>query len=131
MNLKKKIVNFVLVGVLMVSFSTTVKAEEHIPNVNDVFPENQVKQLEERVKEKPIYNDKDENGNFSKVMTRAAGTYPTRSGAILVTADKYNGLIPTGHAAIIWTASTVVESLGDGVTTDLMIGIHQRGHVMG
>lgn len=36
---------------------------------------------------------------------------------ILVTADKYKGLIPTGHAGIIWTSSTIVESLSNGVTT--------------
>ena len=33
------------------------------------------------------------------------------------TADKYKGLIPTGHAGIIWTSSTIVESLSNGVTT--------------
>lgn len=40
-----------------------------------------------------------------------------RYGVILVTADKYKGLIPTGHAGIIWTSSTIVESLSNGVTT--------------
>ena len=34
-----------------------------------------------------------------------------------IKADKYKGLIPTGHAGIIWTSSTIVESLSNGVTT--------------
>lgn len=29
----------------------------------------------------------------------------------------YGALIPTGHAGIIWTSSTIVESLSNGVTT--------------
>nr|WP_207725125.1 YiiX/YebB-like N1pC/P60 family cysteine hydrolase [Anaerocolumna cellulosilytica] len=35
----------------------------------------------------------------------------------MVTEDKLKGIIPTGHAAIIWTSSTVVEALSKGVTT--------------
>lgn len=31
--------------------------------------------------------------------------------------EKYSALIPTGHAGIIWTSSTIVESLSNGVTT--------------
>lgn len=52
-----------------------------------------------------------------KEVVSLTGTYPTRYGVILVTADKYKGLIPTGHAGIIWTSSTIVESLSNGVTT--------------
>ena len=74
-------------------------------------------QIENQIKNTPIYNDKDAEGNFSLKNTRATGTYPTRYGVILVTADKYKGLIPTGHAGIIWTSSTIVESLSNGVTT--------------
>lgn len=41
-----------------------------------------------------------------------AGTYPTRNGVILVTKDgKAGDLI--GHAGIIWTSSTTVESFPD------------------
>jgi len=43
------------------------------------------------------------------------GPYPTRRGVILVTPDKYKNLIPTGHAAIVWSETQVVESLSDGV----------------
>ena len=44
-----------------------------------------------------------------------SGTYPTRRGAILVTSDAYKNLIPTGHAAIVWNASNVIESVSSGV----------------
>ena len=43
------------------------------------------------------------------------GPYPTRRGVILVTPDAYKDLIPTGHAAIVWSKKKVVESLSDGV----------------
>ena len=35
----------------------------------------------------------------------------------MVTSDKYKGLIPTGHAAIVWAKPTVIESLANGVVT--------------
>lgn len=49
------------------------------------------------------------------VSAQSTGTYPTRKGVILVTADKYKGIIPLGHAAIIYSASYVVESVAEGV----------------
>lgn len=48
--------------------------------------------------------------------TETEGTYPTRWGVIMVTSDSFMGL-PLGHAAIIWLADTVVESVSSGVTT--------------
>lgn len=45
----------------------------------------------------------------------SSGTYPTRKGVILVTPDAYKNLIPTGHAAIVYNSSTVVESVSSGV----------------
>lgn len=50
----------------------------------------------------------------TSVQCKAAtemGTYPTRKGVILVTSDSYKGLIPTGHAAIVYSQSYVVEAL--------------------
>lgn len=56
---------------------------------------------------------------FGNVITSDAatsvGNYPTRKGTILVTSDPYKGLIPTGHAAIVWDSSTVIESISKGV----------------
>lgn len=47
------------------------------------------------------------------------GTYPTRKGVILSTPTNASlgGKTFVGHSAIIYSASKVVESLGDGVTT--------------
>jgi uncharacterized protein YycO len=50
-------------------------------------------------------------------MLAPYGSYPTRKGVILVTPDAFKGLIPTGHAAIIYSTGTVVESLSNGVVT--------------
>lgn len=43
------------------------------------------------------------------------GKYPSRPGTILVTPDKYKGLIPTGHAAIVEDDKHIIESLASGV----------------
>lgn len=43
------------------------------------------------------------------------GSYPVRPGVILVTPDLYKNLIPTGHAAIVWRHSTLVEAIDVGV----------------
>jgi uncharacterized protein YycO len=40
---------------------------------------------------------------------------PTRQGVILVTSDAFKGLIPTGHAAIVWSKDQVIESIASGV----------------
>ena len=37
-------------------------------------------------------------------------------GTILITSDKFKGLVPTGHAAIVFRYDTVIESLAEGVT---------------
>lgn len=66
---------------------------------------------------KPIQLDKGSHqvklGGAS--VNAGVGSYPTRKGVILVTPDAYKYLIPTGHAAIIYTDNSVVESLGGGV----------------
>lgn len=45
----------------------------------------------------------------------AYGSYSYRKGVILVTSDALKGLIPTGHAAIVYSSSQVVESVSSGV----------------
>lgn len=44
-----------------------------------------------------------------------SGNQPSRKGTILVTSDAYKGLIPTGHAAMVWSAKLVIESVANGV----------------
>ena len=36
------------------------------------------------------------------LAAKITGKYPVRKGTILVTSDAYKGLIPTGHAAMVW-----------------------------
>ncbi len=48
-------------------------------------------------------------------ITSPYGRYPRRKGTILVTPDKFKGLIPTGHAAIVYSRGSVVESIQSGV----------------
>lgn len=68
-----------------------------------------------RASEMPIYSEN--NGTLVlENNLRSLGQYPTRKGTILVTDEKFSGLIPTGHAAIVYNnGNTVVESLGNGV----------------
>lgn len=79
-------------------------------DVNEIFNPEEVEKDVENANLMRIEQD-------SKVpSTRSSyGSYPTRKGVILVTPDKYKNLIPTGHAAIIYTSSSVVESLENGV----------------
>ena len=43
--------------------------------------------------------------------------YPTTKGRILVTGDAYKNLIPTGHAAIVYSQNRVVEAVYNKVVT--------------
>lgn len=49
----------------------------------------------------------------SLATAESFGTYPTRDGVMLVTADSSSLGYHYGHAGIIWTASTTVESMSD------------------
>ena len=72
------------------------------------------------VKRESRFQQKDEDrmkssGGTSGSGISKSGTYPQRKGMILVTGDYYKNLLPTGHAAIVYSKSQVVESLADGV----------------
>lgn len=113
----KMLISLCLVFSFCLLGSLSVNAADVTPSVDEVFPEEQVEALQEKVSNLPVCSDKDENGEFHNITTRATGSYPTRKGVILVTDDKYKGIVPTGHAAIIYSASRVVESLENGVVT--------------
>ena len=113
---KKAMGVFMVMSLVFGGHSLVSAAEKNIA-MEEVFPNEQVEQIIQQARERPIYNDKDEYGHFSLDTTRSFGQYPSRKGVILVTEDKYKGLIPTGHAAIMWSSNTVVESLSGGVTT--------------
>lgn len=76
---------------------------------NSIFNPDEVKRLIDEGEKKPIEAD-------IKCLTRSAtGTYPSRKGVILYTPDKYKGIIPTGHAAMVLSGSSVIEALSNGV----------------
>lgn len=76
---------------------------------DQVFPEEEVQNLINEANKMDLEGDK-------KNMSRSSqGSYPTRKGIILVTDDAYKGVIKTGHSAIIYTSSTVVEANEPGV----------------
>lgn len=109
----KKVLSIIISLMLMTSLATTSFAVDltDIPNANSV--EEDVEAAIALADAQPIVADKG-------ATTRAAtGTYPTRKGVILSTPTNASlgGATFVGHSAIIYSASKVVESLGDGVTT--------------
>lgn len=119
----KKVISTLLVLVIALSINVNVSAKEANLDPTVVFDEKELSLIAKSARSKTIYQDKGV-GLISKSQNLVAsasvassGTYPTRYGVILITEDKFKGIIPTGHAAIIWTSTTVVESLSNGVTT--------------
>ncbi|MBK1812111.1 hypothetical protein JHL18_15925 [Clostridium sp. YIM B02505] len=80
-----------------------------------------LKELNKTLANKKVVNDpktstaKSLASQISSLSAISSGTYPTRKGVILVTDDKYSGIIPLGHGAIVYSASEVVEALNTGV----------------
>lgn len=108
---KVKFLSYILLMVMFLSSISTVYAETSYS-----IDMKQVEEDWEKAAKVPLVMDKKIEGS-NGITPLATGTYPTRKGVILVTPDKLKGIIPTGHAAIIYTSTTVVESLSDGVTT--------------
>lgn len=109
----KKFMSILMCLILMISLSTISFAADltDIANANGV--EEDVEAAIELADSQPIVADKG-------VTTRGiTGIYPTRKGVILSTPTNASlgGKTFVGHSAIIYSASKVVESLGDGVTT--------------
>lgn len=97
-----------------------IYASTEYVGVEEVFEHNQVEKLYEEIQEQAILPDKLTSTKLRKpnsFATLSIGSYPTRKGVILVTKDAYKGLIPTGHAAIIYSRNIVIESLIGGVTS--------------
>ncbi len=85
------------------------------------FPIEAVKDLNNTLVHKKIVSDPKSKekrtltGQINPLEATSNGIYPTRKGVILVTADKFSGIIPLGHSAIVYSSSNVVESLSSGV----------------
>lgn len=116
----RKFIGLAVAFILTLSFSTSALAAKETTDSSQIFKQDELARHIKNARNKKVYNDfktKGKEETTSLVAANSTGTYPTRTGVILVTEDKYKGIIPTGHAAIIWTANTVVESLSKGVTT--------------
>lgn len=116
-NLATVLIGMVLVAVLCCGAAGFAYADEYV-EANQPTQE-EIDALINRVNAKPIYAHKSEGKTDGEMVGRQArtmGSYPTYKGTILVTSDKFKGLIPTGHAAIIFRYDTVIESLAEGVT---------------
>lgn len=121
LNSLKKVICASLVLVLLFAMSTYASASTIGNNTTSekqaVYTQAQINAEWAKAKFKPIMPDKtvDKSKGKGHSITASYGTYPTRPGVILVTPDFYKGLIPTGHSAIIWTSTKVVESVASGV----------------
>lgn len=111
--IKQKIVfGLLLMSTAMIFMNYQVKAD----NGEAIFDQQTLEEVESKIEGKRIFQDKSYDGSENiKAERRPTGVYPTRKGVILVTKDKYKDLIPTGHAAIIYTKTSVIESLSKGV----------------
>lgn len=111
-NLTSLVLAMIFVLVLPVS-SLAVEQKDYLA-AEEIFAKDELVLLEKELDAKELETDKQDGYSVSPYAT---GTYPRRKGVILVTKDKLKGIIPTGHAAIVYSSGTVVESLSGGVTT--------------
>lgn len=101
----------VLIAILAFPLSASAADLTDIPNADNV--QENVAEAIDIADNKLVVADKG-------ISNRAvSGTYPTRKGVILSTPTNASlgGVTFVGHSAIIYTSSTVVESLSKGVTT--------------
>lgn len=105
---------------LPLSMSAQLVSAHALP-IEDAAIENSIdaesRRLIDGIAAMPIVPDKTEDATLpaANALLSSTGTYPTRKGIILVTDYKVSGIVPTGHAAIVYSASKVVESVADGV----------------
>lgn len=113
-----KVIIMLVLGFSLVWSSTVFAADNEQVTAKQVFrfDEQELEQGWALARSQKVYTDKPLSNGVVRGKTDP-NTYPTRRGVILVTADKYKDLIPLGHAAIVWTSTTVVESLTGGVVT--------------
>ena len=112
------VMNLCIVTVVYADESKELAATPTQQELNAMMPSQQeLESVKESVDSKPIYEHKKDGETQSTTLaSTSTGTYPTYKGTILVTADKFSGIIPTGHAAIIFRYDAVIESLAQGVT---------------
>ncbi len=123
---EKRFWSYVISTVLCLTiFSPSLYAARNLPpSASEVFPEEEVEQLKREIEQSLGISFDDEMddemmplGNGKPVIIRKwrPRDFPERKGLILVTDDAYKGLIPTGHAGIIYGGKRTVESGRYGV----------------
>lgn len=114
-----KIIIALVLGCSLLWSSTVFAAEENNVTAKQVyrFDQQELERGWEIARSQKVYADKSLGYGIASTNKTDSNSYPTRRGVILVTEDKYKGLIPLGHSGIVWTSTTVVESISQGVVT--------------
>lgn len=107
------IILFCIVELLILLLNPSIGYAYAAPDVSAVFSEDEANRIWDIARSKPIVPDKADTDDTNTIGLLSS--YPIRKGVILITGDKYKNLIPSGHAAIIYSSSEVVESLENGV----------------
>ena len=114
MNIKSKKSIKCLLVVMLLFCSMSIKTVNATETVKNPFEDTtEIEAMIERARNSSVVLDK------NQISRAEVGSYPTRKGVILVTPDKYKGIVPLGHAAIVYSSGTVVESLSQGVVQGL------------
>lgn len=114
----KKIMILVIALILMTNVTTVSAANNtSYKEAEAVFSKNETEKALRKARNQVVYSDKGEKSVkvLGKISGKEKGTFPTRPGIILVTSDAYKNLIPTGHAAIVYSKGYVIEALSNGV----------------
>ncbi len=105
------------VGTFSTSYAKTF-SDDSIKNTKEFKVEQsqaieKAQKLADKTKGKH-FSDTKLNTSNDVASTLSTSSYPTRSGVILVTTDGSISGIGTGHAGIVWSSATTVESFPDG-----------------
>ncbi|OUC50947.1 hypothetical protein B7939_08520 [Eggerthia catenaformis] len=78
--------------------------------INEVFDPKLVDELNKKGNKKQVYQAKSLTGS-NRGVRAAKGRYPKRKGVILYTPDKYKGVVPLGHAGMVYDKDWIIEAL--------------------
>ena len=78
--------------------------------INKVFDPKLVDRLNKQGDKKQVYQPKSLTGS-NRGVRAAKGRYPKRKGVILYTPDKYKGVVPLGHAGMVYDKDWIIEAL--------------------
>lgn len=88
-------------------------------NSKEIFNKEELEELKEEIANLQIEDNPYEDSesfaikNLCDVKKKLPGYNPRTKGTILITTDKYKGVLDSGHAAIVYDHNSVVEAMGD------------------